>query len=209
MSTDLVVSYKGATYNLSLDPTSTLAAFATQLHDTTGVPASHQKLVYKGKRPSAPPETTLQDAGIRSGVKIMLIGPSSEELAKLQSAETEVHRREAILAQRAASGPSKVRVCSECPCNISTDHLHSQIRSTGKPSSSTEQFRFHKIVPLPHLPNPAEATKILTKIANDPAIRHVMIKHEFVVGTLTELAPHEHPNLLGLNENSGQVCAYL
>ncbi|KAF8323530.1 WLM domain-containing protein [Cantharellus anzutake] len=28
--------------------------------------------------------------------------------------------------------------------------------------------------------------------------------HKFSVGLLTELAPHEHPNLLGLNENAGQ-----
>ena len=29
--------------------------------------------------------------------------------------------------------------------------------------------------------------------------------HEFAVGLLTELAPHEHPNLLGLNQNAGQI----
>jgi WLM domain len=32
-----------------------------------------------------------------------------------------------------------------------------------------------------------------------------MQEHEFGVGTLTELAPHEHPNLLGLNKNAGEV----
>jgi len=32
-----------------------------------------------------------------------------------------------------------------------------------------------------------------------------MHKHRFTVGTLTELAPHEHPNLLGLNVNAGQA----
>lgn len=32
-----------------------------------------------------------------------------------------------------------------------------------------------------------------------------MQKHEFTVGLLTELAPHEHPELLGLNENAGQA----
>lgn len=33
---------------------------------------------------------------------------------------------------------------------------------------------------------------------------HVMHKHKFSVGLLTELAPHEHPHLLGLNTNAGQ-----
>ena len=32
-----------------------------------------------------------------------------------------------------------------------------------------------------------------------------MQKHRFSVGLLTELAPHEHPHLLGLNQNAGQV----
>lgn len=32
-----------------------------------------------------------------------------------------------------------------------------------------------------------------------------MRKHQFAVGTLTELAPHEHPNLLGLNVSAGQA----
>ena len=32
----------------------------------------------------------------------------------------------------------------------------------------------------------------------------VMQKHQFSVGVLTELAPHEQPHLLGLNVNAGQ-----
>ena len=32
-----------------------------------------------------------------------------------------------------------------------------------------------------------------------------MQKHQFSVGTLTELAPHEDPTLLGLNVNAGQA----
>ena len=31
-----------------------------------------------------------------------------------------------------------------------------------------------------------------------------MAQHKFSVGLLTELAPHEHPELLGLNKNAGQ-----
>lgn len=55
-----------------------------------------------------------------------------------------------------------------------------------------------------HLPEPSSAQSILDKLANDPAILHVMRKHEFSVGLLTELAPHEQPGLLGLNVNAGQ-----
>ena len=66
-------------------------------------------------------------------------------------------------------------------------------------------FRFHSIRPLAHLPQPGTAQALLTKLANDPAIVHIMHQHQFSVGLLTELAPHEHPHLLGLNENKGEV----
>lgn len=32
-----------------------------------------------------------------------------------------------------------------------------------------------------------------------------MQRHQFAVGVLTELAPHEQPHLLGLNVNAGQA----
>lgn len=54
------------------------------------------------------------------------------------------------------------------------------------------------------MPRPDEARAVLQRLADDPAIQHIMQKHEFAVGVLTELAPHEHPDLLGLNVNAGQ-----
>ena len=82
-----------------------------------------------------------------------------------------------------------------------------QARSTGPSSftSSDSRYTFHRIEPLPHLPNPDAASALLSKLASDPAIRHVMRKHQFAVGVLTELAPHEQPHLLGLNVNAGQA----
>ena len=81
-----------------------------------------------------------------------------------------------------------------------------QVRPTGRASpSSDSQYTFHEIEPLAHLPNPAAARELLTRLANDPAIKHVMRKHQFAVGLLTELAPHEQPHLLGLNVNAGQA----
>jgi hypothetical protein len=65
-------------------------------------------------------------------------------------------------------------------------------------------YRFHHLIPLAHLPNPESARVLLQRLSDDPAIAHVMQKHKFSVGVLTELAPHEHPELLGLNENAGQ-----
>ena len=44
----------------------------------------------------------------------------------------------------------------------------------------------------------------LRRLSTDPAVVYVCQQHSFQVGELTELLPHEHPNLLGLNENMGQ-----
>jgi len=52
--------------------------------------------------------------------------------------------------------------------------------------------------------NPS-ALNLLRRLSSDPAINHVMLTHQLSVGLLTELAPHEHPELLGLNVNAGQA----
>jgi len=79
------------------------------------------------------------------------------------------------------------------------------ISSFSSTSSPSLKYCFHDIKPLGHLPNPASALSLLKKLSEDPAIKHVMQQHKFAVGLLTELAPHEHPELLGLNENAGQA----
>jgi len=100
-----------------------------------------------------------------------------------------------------------------CSCSCLAPSYLTQVRSTGSgPISSLSsspflalQYRFHDLKALPHLPNPPEALALLRKLSEDPAVKHVMQKHKFSVGLLTELAPHEHPELLGLNENAGQA----
>jgi hypothetical protein len=82
--------------------------------------------------------------------------------------------------------------------------MRRQVRSTG-PSKPFSNFIFHRIEPLQHLPQPSKAEALLKRLAEDPAIIHIMAQHKFSVGLLTELAPHEHPELLGLNKNAGEA----
>ncbi|KAI0675850.1 WLM-domain-containing protein [Trametes maxima] len=181
----IIVSYRGAAHPLALLPDSTLAYLQDRLEELTSVPVHNQKLLYKGKK-TVPEGATVFDAGLRDGSKMQLIGPTAEELGGLQAVEGEHQRKERILQERAQKAPAKVR-------------------STGGSPSFDSQYTFHRIEPLPHLPNPASARDLLTRLSNDPAIRHVMRKHQFAVGVLTELAPHEQPHLLGLNVNAGQA----
>lgn len=103
----------------------------------------------------------------------------------MKAVEDEQKRRERIMAERAKKGTPKVR-------------------STASSSTSAHQYRFHRLAPLPHLPAPASALALLERLAADPAIVHVMRTNKLAVGLLTELAPHEHPELLGLNTNAGE-----
>ncbi|OBZ74248.1 hypothetical protein A0H81_06399 [Grifola frondosa] len=114
------------------------------------------------------------------------MGPTAEELGGLRAVEDEQKRRARILRERAARVPAK-------------------LRSTASPSAASSQYTFHRIEPLPHLPNPPAARALLERLAADLAIRHVMRTHQLAVGLLTELAPHESPHLLGLNVNAGQA----
>ncbi|KAG8950040.1 hypothetical protein FRC04_008120 [Tulasnella sp. 424] len=180
----LTVAYKGTNHNVSLNPQATLADFQDILGEITNVPPSLQKLLYRGKKTFSgeADSVTVTDAGLKSGVKVTLMGSTNDELSSMRDAEKETRRRDEIMRQRQAAGPSKV---------YST-------------SRAETKFKFHRIEPLPHLPKPEAARAVLEKLAADPAIKHVMTKHEFQVGVLTELAPHENPTLLGLNVNAGQ-----
>jgi hypothetical protein len=56
----------------------------------------------------------------------------------------------------------------------------------------------------PSSPEHDQILSRLQKLSSDPAVLHICQLHSFQVGEFTELLPHEHPNLLGLNENMGQ-----
>ncbi|KAG9000766.1 hypothetical protein FRB95_004137 [Tulasnella sp. JGI-2019a] len=186
----LTITYRSTTRSITIEPETTVTSFQSDLEALTSVPPDLQKLLYRGKR--APPSTkdasevTLGDVGMKDGTKVTLMGSTMEEISGMKNTEDEKHRRDEMLRRRQAAGPSKVA-------------------STSRPSSSSVQYRFHQIEPLQHLPNPEAALDLLRKLSTDPAIRNVMEKHRFAVGVLTELAPHEHPQLLGLNVNAGQA----
>ncbi|EED83764.1 predicted protein, partial [Postia placenta Mad-698-R] len=189
---ELNVSHRGTSHRLSLLPNDTITALQARLEELTSVPSSLQKLLYKGKKPHLQDDDTLSQAGLRDGIKVQLIGPTAEELGGMRAVEDERNRRERIMRERAAKASVKVRPRTR------------DVRSIGSPRAESK-YKFHRIEALDHLPDPPAARTLLTRLANDPAIRHVMQKHSLAVGVLTELAPHEHPNLLGLNVNAGQA----
>ncbi|KAJ3508150.1 hypothetical protein NMY22_g16707 [Coprinellus aureogranulatus] len=193
---DFSVSYRGTTHRLSLEPDTPLSELEARLQSLTGVPSGLQKLIFKGKKAQQQGEhVTIAELGIKNGVKIQMLGTTNQELDGLKNVESEQQRRARIMRERAMKPQYKATSTAS----------GSRIATLSSPSSSNSAFKFHQIVPLPHLPNPEQARATLQKLASDPAILHVMQKHKFTVGTLTELAPHEQPHLLGLNVNAGEA----
>lgn len=180
----LTVTHRGQAYELHADASATLGELQELIADATSVPVEFQKLLYgKGKKKDGD-ATTLAASGLRDGARIVLLGSTAHEMGSMQAAEREKQRRDAVLAQRARGPPTKL---------------------SSRTTMQSDRWRFHRVQPLAHLPDPGAAEALLRRLADDPAVRHVMQLHEFSVGVLTELAPHEHPNLLGLNENAGQA----
>jgi len=166
-------------------PDSTLAVLQAQLEDLTAVPPALQKLLYNGKK-LALEGSTIAEAGLKDGTKVQMLGPTRQELERMKVVEDKERKKDRILHERSLKAPTKVR-------------------STGSSSSASLKYTFHRLEPLQHLPNPSSAVSLLKRLSEDPAIAHVMQKHQLEVGLLTELAPHEHPGLLGLNVNAGQI----
>ncbi|KAJ3502467.1 hypothetical protein NLJ89_g8876 [Agrocybe chaxingu] len=193
----LTVSFRGKQHVLSLLPESTLSALYAQLEELTQVPPPLQKLLFKGKKLSGgrgDHDISLGQAGMKDGTKIQLVAPTLQELEGMRTVENENQKRERIMRERALKAPVKLRSTGSGP-----------IASLSSSSSPSLQYRFHDLKALDHLSNPDTALALLKRLSEDSAIRHVMEKHKFAVGLLTELAPHEHPKLLGLNQNAGQT----
>lgn len=197
----LTILHRSQTYTVSLDPSATLQSLQEELATITSVPSHLQKLLYKGKKKSEQ-DAPLNEAGITNGMKITLLGNPESTIGDLLEAERQQQRKEEILRARAA-GP-KPKVCLTQLPYIRPVLTHPKVRSTG-PAKSFSTYRFHRIEPLKHLPDPSQAERLLKRLAEDPAIVHIMQEHKFSVGLLTELAPHEHPELLGLNKNAGEA----
>ena len=105
---DLVVSYRGTSYNLSLPVDTTFAVLQTRLEELTHVPPANQKLIYKGKKASIQDDQLIAEAGFKNGTKVQMLGATSEELGQLQQVEGEHQKKERIQRERAMKPQVKV-----------------------------------------------------------------------------------------------------
>lgn len=103
----LNISFKSNHYSLSLLPSETFATLQARLDELTNVPPSFQKLLYKGKKARINNEGTIEEAGLKDGIKVILLGSTQREVGGVMAAEAEKQKRDEIMRQRQARGPSK------------------------------------------------------------------------------------------------------
>ncbi|KAK9477538.1 WLM domain-containing protein [Lipomyces japonicus] len=182
----LVVSWNGQHHELQMPPTATLADLQDHVQALTGLPVSHQKLMLP-KRGIARSEDSvkllaelLPPASSARPIKLMLIGTRPD------------------LAGKVASFKPERRPVSKYLFKESSKH-----------DPNALQYTFHKLVPLPFLPNPEKSLAFLERLKADLGVQAVMRKYKWSVPVLTELDPASNTTrdskCLGLNRNMGQV----
>ncbi|KAJ6145371.1 hypothetical protein N7470_009266 [Penicillium chermesinum] len=129
--------------------------------------------------------------------KITLLGTPAQAIADLQEQSATIQRQQqARAAARASQRQRAVKPSS------SRGGVHTL-------SSSSNNYTFHRLLPLSYLPNPERSLHFLERLRDDPGIRTAMAKHQFSVPLLTEMNPAEHTTsesrTLGLNRNKGEV----
>ena len=110
-SISFTVTFRGVPHALSIPPATTLAELHLQLEELTGVPPALQKLLYKNKKSPGNndiEQMTVSDAGLKNGIKVQMLGSTTQDLDGLRAVENEHSRAERILRERALKAPVKV-----------------------------------------------------------------------------------------------------
>jgi len=176
----LKVSFRGQTLTVSLPNDSTVLTLKESLQQSTSIPPTHQKLLSKGHR--------LQDTDSIApftGTRLMLLGTQPTTVTEINSHKPVVRTR----------SPYAVKLPST-----------NKVSTTATPDAV---YTFHRLVPLPHLPNVNAARDLLARLVHDRGIIAIMKKYKWSVGALVEMDPAEHTYVdhktLGLNRNKGEV----
>ncbi|KAK9371067.1 WLM domain-containing protein [Lipomyces kononenkoae] len=190
----LIVSHAGLNHEIVLSPTSTLGDLQSELEDLTDIPPSYQKLMLPkyGVAKVEDAERLLVDIlpsalGSVKPKKLMLIGtkPALADIVSTLAPKPSLMRQPRISALGSAKSKRPL------------------------PDPESIKYTFHKIIPLPFLPNPEKSLALLERLKEDRGVQAVMKKYKWSIPILTELDPASNSShdskLLGLNRNKGEV----
>jgi hypothetical protein len=117
------VTHRKDVLRLSMPPTATVTELHLKLEELTGIQPSMQKVMFKGGLKDK--TKTLQEVGIKNGVKMMLVGSKQDDVAKLKKAEAAVAKEP---TPEAAAAAEKTPVCEE--------KEHKRVLDKGKPADA-------------------------------------------------------------------------
>lgn len=206
----LAVHHHGTAHPITLPAEATLQDLSATLASTFHIPIENQKLLIAPKpgMQKAPfPATPLSDTIPLSSpkLKITLLGTPTQEITTLNTQGAETRRRDEKRA--AAQAEARAHLSSSASSRRTGGGRGASIHTLS--SSSSNNYTFHRLEPLPHLPNPSRSLTFLQRLRDDPGIRAAMANHQFSVPLLTEMDPAEHTTsesrTLGLNRNKGEV----
>ncbi|KAF3229167.1 hypothetical protein TWF192_002334 [Orbilia oligospora] len=188
----ILITHSGKSHTFTLPTHSTLSDLRLQIQQTFSISPEYQKL-------TAPKLGLLKDDSLpittlpQPPKKILLIGSSNAAIQDIKLANSP---SASTLRKFGGTGPIKP-----------AKPVHRRQVDFTK-SSDESKYTFGPIRVLTHLPNPQRSETYLRKLAADPGIKAVMIKHKFSVGMLSEMDPAEHTThesrTLGLNRNAGE-----
>ncbi|KAI9479699.1 WLM domain-containing protein [Coemansia mojavensis] len=179
----ILLNYRGQSMSISVDGM-TVGQLHAHIEQLYNIPASNQKLLYKGQILRA--ENSLVSAMVPSNSKVLLIGTPRAELAKFQEQMTRRQQGQINNAKYRANAASLYR--------------------THDPLGTSDEYGFGSFEALPISHRQNEALSMLQKLARDQGVKEIMQKHKYRVGVLRELHPQER-TILGYNRNRGQVIA--
>ena len=109
----LTISFRGTAHSVTIPQSSSIFFLHERLEDITNVPPSLQKLLYKGKKLTWTSEeeaqkTTLEQVGLKDGIKVQFLGSTLKEMEGLKKEEGEHLKKAKILRERALKAPVKV-----------------------------------------------------------------------------------------------------
>eukprot|EP00124_Ichthyophonus_hoferi_P000501 Ihof_evm31s18 gene=Ihof_evmTU31s18 len=119
--------YNRKTLEVSLSLQDTVGHMKKKFEVITGVPAAMQKVMYKGMLKDD--RKTLQDAQVKDGVKIMVVGSSLKDVLTTVTAPVDTTPTNAV-----ASVP-------KVPRSLSDDPMHKKVLDKGKPDDIMEAHK--------------------------------------------------------------------
>lgn len=208
---DLTIHHHGTPYPIHLAPDATLQDLSAQLAQSFHIPIENQKLLIA-------PKPGLQKAPFAATrlhgllpvdspkFKVTLLGTPTKDIDDLNaegaSTKQKLEARNAAHAEAARKNAAAATAARKTGGGRGSGGVHTL-------NDSTTSYTFHRLAPLPYLPNPERSLSFLTRLRDDPGIRAAMANHQFSVPLLTEMNPAEHTTsegrTLGLNRNRGEV----